>query len=199
MTDPALEISQEAPTNSEGHPIHPERGHRICAGTKSDRTTPTKHGRERDEYDYCLLAAGWGVDGKSTGPCRHHFGAVDNRGENNPSYRHGAYSKHMMDDLTEEERAAFDDLVDALGDPKDALGTIRELAAEALLKYKRSGDFRFLREYRQLADTFNLAPNEDEMNVNLSGEVGVEHDVPDHVVKAIIGASEANLGGGDAS
>ena len=34
------------------------------------------------------------------------------------------------------------------------------------MKYKRSADDRFLREFRQLADTFNLAPNADQLEVD---------------------------------
>ena len=160
MTDDYT-IADEAPRDEAGHPTHPERGHRICAGTKSERTTPTKHGRERDDYDYCLLAAGWGVEDKNEGPCKHHLGAVDNRGDRNGNYKHGAFSEHLMSDLSDRERESYQDLVEQLTDPETAIGAIRQQTAEAYLKYKRSGDTRFLREYRQLADTFNLAPNAD--------------------------------------
>lgn len=172
MTDdePNLEIASEAPTDEAGHPIHPERGHRICAGTKSDRTTPTEHGRERDEYEYCLLAAGWGVDGKTEGTCKHHLGAVDNRGENNPNYKTGAYSEYqdfMFDSLTEREREA----VDALDFDEHASQFARDVVKEAFGKYLRTGDDRFLREARQWASEFGVieaAPDKLEVEGDLS-------------------------------
>ena len=173
MTD--LEISQEAPTDEEGHPIHPERGHRICAASKSDRTTPTEHGRERDDIPYCTLSAGWGVDDKSEGTCRHHLGAVDNRGTNNPNFKHGAFSEYLQDDLTEREQEAIADLVDRLDDPDDAGDIVRELVGDAVAKYKRSGDVRFLREIRQYLSDFNIAHAPDQLEVEHSGRIDGEH------------------------
>jgi hypothetical protein len=76
MTD--WKIHPDAPTDDEGHPVHPERDIRICARTKSDETTPTDHGRERDDIPYCTLAAGWGVEEASEGACDHHGGGGDN-------------------------------------------------------------------------------------------------------------------------
>lgn len=196
MTDEAHQIHEEAPTDAEGHPIHPERGHRICGAEKSDRTTPTEHGRERDEYAYCLQPAGWGTEGEY-GACSNHPYKGSQIGTSNPNHCTGAYSDHMQSDLTPDEQDAYEELVDALEDPDHALDAIRELAAEALLKYKRSADQRFLREFRQLADTFNLAPNSDQMEVEHSGEVDTELSVPDHVSEAIATAAESNLESGD--
>lgn len=110
-------------------------------------------------------------------------GGTQPTGVDSPNYEHGAYSKHLRSDLTEAEREAYDDLVEALEDPEEALGTIRELAAEALLKYKRSGDQRFLREYRQLADTFNLAPNEDRLEVD--ADVDSTHSLDDETREVV--------------
>jgi hypothetical protein len=107
----------------------------------------------------CELAAGWGTDNDS-GPCKFHGGAADNRGKKNGNYKHGAFSDHLRSDLTDEELKAIDDMVDAYDDPEEARDLMAEQAAEAWLKYKRSADTRFLREYRQLVETFNLAPNE---------------------------------------
>lgn len=159
-------IVEDAPRDDSGHPIHPEEGYRICGATKSDRTTPTSHGRERDEFDFCLLRAGWGVDDTSEGRCKHHLGAVDLRGENNPNYKHGAYSEFLRRDLTDGEADALEGMVEAFADPERAIDLIKDQAAEAYIKYKRSGDERFLREYRQLVDTFNLAPNEQRLAVD---------------------------------
>lgn len=114
---------------------------------------------------YCGAVSGKGTDHLGDGRCSHH-GGNSPRGKDSPNYKHGAYSEHMQSDLTADEKAAYEELVGALEDPDEALSTIRELAAEALLKYKRSADQRFLREFRQLADTFNLAPNADQLEVD---------------------------------
>lgn len=167
MTADSHEIHREAPTDSEGHPIHPERGHRICGARKSDRTTPTDHGRERDEYEYCLLAAGWGTDSQF-GACRKHPYKGSQIGKANPNYDHGAFSEHFRSDLTEGEKEALEDGVDRLSDPEGARELAIEMAAEAAIKYKRSGDTRFHREFRQLCETFNIAPG-DELSIDVSG------------------------------
>lgn len=167
-------IHPEAPVDDEGHPIHPERGHRICARAKSDRTTPTKHGRERDDVPYCTLAAGWGVEDSTSGACDHHGGnAGAPEGDDNGAYEHGAYTEHIIDDLTEREREAFDAMVRQLHDGEDdgQRDLLREQAVEAYLKYKRSGDDRFLREYRQLLSEFNIVDATDRQEVEHTGEV----------------------------
>jgi len=168
MTEEDYEISEDPPTDDEGHPIHPEKGYRICGATKSDRTTPTDHGRERDEYEYCLLTAGWGVDDTNEGPCKHHFGAVDNRGENNPQYKHGAFSEYFTDHLTEMEQEAFDEAREALEEPGSAQSIARHAASMCLVKFRRTGDERFLRRFESLCDKFSIAP-EDELTVHHEG------------------------------
>ena len=161
MTDnPNLTISSVAPTDSDGHPIHPDedKSHRICAATKSDKTTPTEHGRERDDVAYCTLAAGWGVEGKSRGPCSHHSGTIDNRGSNHGNYKHGAFSDYFESDMSDRETAAVGDLADTLtGDDEDAKKyEMARIAAKVYTKFQRTGDHRFMREYRQLCAEFNL-------------------------------------------
>lgn len=118
--------------------------------------------------DPCGLSPGWGTDSDS-GRCKFHGGASPS-GEDNGNYKHGAFSDHLRSDLTDDELEAIEEMVGAFDDPEEARGLIAEQAAEAWLKYKRSADTRFLREYRQLADTFNLAPNADELE--LSGDGG---------------------------
>lgn len=139
-------------------------------------------GRTNRNGEPCELAEGWGTD-NDTGPCKFHGGAADNRGKKNGNYKHGAFSDHLRSDLTESELDAIDDMVGAFDDPEQARELIAEQAAEAWLKYKRSADTRFLREYRQLAETFNLAPNEDVKE--LRGEDGGPIDVKSEVVTVI--------------
>lgn len=98
--------------------------------------------------------------------CRMHGGTADNTGKNNGNYKHGAFSEHLQSDLSERETEAFEDLADSLGDQEAAQDVVRELAAEALLKYKRSNDARFLREARQLLSEFNIADATDHVDVD---------------------------------
>jgi len=145
-----------------------------------------------DEYNYydkfwrcgraedCGLAAGWGTDHTGVGACSKHGGnGGAPTGEDNGNYKHGAFSEHLRSDLTDDENQAIEDMVGAFNDPEEARELIAEQAAEAWLKYKRSADTRFLREYRQLAETFNLAPNEDvkELRGEGGGPIGVESEV----------------------
>ena len=143
----------------------------------SEKPLPDRCGAQCRDGGYCTQ---YPVQGSER--CRMHGGS-SLTGADNPAYKHGAYSKYMRSDLTEAEREAYDELVDALEDPDEALGAIRELAAEALLKYKRSADERFLREFRQLADTFNLAPNEDVHELTGDGGGPLEVVINEEVVE----------------
>lgn len=97
--------------------------------------------------------------------CRMHGGAADNRGEKNGNYKHGAFSEHLREELTEREEAAIGDVVDRLEDDESAADLVRELVGEAIIKYQRSGNVRFLTEIRQLIATFNLADATDRVDV----------------------------------
>lgn len=133
--DETYEISDDPPRDESGHAIHPDpdKDHRICAAQKSDRTTPTEHGRERDEFSYCTLPAGWGKD-RDIGPCRNHPISGEQWGESNPNFKHGLHSealsdedKQMLDDLEEfEDLEKLDHLVD--------FEMVRFLRAEGLLE-----------------------------------------------------------------
>lgn len=138
----------------------------------SNEPEPDRCGAKCRDGGYCTQ---YPVQGGER--CRMH-GGTQPTGTDSPNYKHGAYSKHLRSDLTDSERAAYEDLVDALEDPESTLDAIRELAAEALLKYKRSADERFLREFRQLADTFNLAPNADqvELEADVDSTAGLDEE-----------------------
>lgn len=180
------EISDAPPRDDDGHPIHPERDHRICGAVKSDKTTPTEHGRERDEYDYCLLAAGWGED-RNVGPCSKHPITGEQWGDSNPNYEDGAYSEFedfMYDSLTDQEREALD----ALDLDEDGDDFAKSVVKEAYAKYLRSGDDSFLREARQWASEFGVIetpPNKQE--IEHSGQIDGEreHSVDDETREAV--------------
>lgn len=124
---------------------------------------------------YCTQ---WPVTGSER--CRMHGGTAK-KGRDHPQYKHGGYSKHLMSDLSDREQEAYESLVETLesDDPEDRLNVVREALAEAYMKYKRSGDVRFLREVRQLAETFNLVPNKQEVehsgSVDGSFSVNINH------------------------
>lgn len=141
----------------------------------SDEPHPGRCGAKCRDGGYCEA---YPVSGRDR--CRMH-GGTSPVGAESPNYQHGAYSDYLRSDLTEAEEAAFDELVDALEEPQDALDAIKQIAAEALLKYKRSGDSRFLREFRQLADSFNFAPNEDLQSIDADVTTDLEQAVADFV------------------
>lgn len=123
--------------------------------------TPTD-GRCNWEYDDGGFCESYPMD---NGWCFHHGGRnYDNNGApegNTNAEDHGAFKEHFRSDLTDEERDAIDDLVSHLTNIDDERAIAAECAAEALMKYKRSADSRFLREARQWFAEFNLIPNED--------------------------------------
>lgn len=119
----------------------------------------------------CGLAAGWGTDFE-TGKCRFHRGTSPDGSShegNQHARKHGAFSEHWRSDLTDAEIESLDALVDYLESIDDERTLAAEVAAEALLKYKRSADSRFLREARQWFGDFNLLPNEDELKMTGDG------------------------------
>ena len=103
--------------------------------------------------------------------CRMH-GADSDGGapaDNENAAQHYAFSDKFRSDLTDSEKQAVESLVDYLTDIDDERRVAAECAAEALMKYKRTGDVRFLREARQWMSEFNLLPNEDELNIGGDG------------------------------
>ena len=160
MTDTEWTVHPDAPTDDEGHPIHPERGHRICAATKSDKTTPTSHGRERDDIPYCTLAAGWGVDDASTGKCDNHGGSGGAPPGNDNAVDHGAYAELAKRPLIEGEKKAMGEAEEKLEDPADAKEIARTAASYCLMMGHRSQDPRWFRRFEGICDKFAIAPEE---------------------------------------
>ena len=131
--------------------------------------SPTE-GRCNYEYDGGGYCEGHPMD---NGSCYHHGGKNENGGapeKNDNATDHGAFKEHFRSDLTDAEQEAIDDLVSHLEEIDGPRAIAAESAAEALMKYKRSADSRFLREARQWFADFNLIPNSDD--VNLGGQDG---------------------------
>lgn len=169
--DTEFEISERPPRDDGGHPVHPERGHRICGAVKSDETTPTDHGRERDEYEYCLLAAGWGEDRK-VGPCSKHPVTGEQWGESNPNHSHGGYSElekfddYIMKPAPDEHREALESVDFDEHGKAYAATMVRRLTHE----FRITGDPRKAAEARQWASEFGLieaAPDKLEIGTDL--------------------------------
>lgn len=154
----------------------------------SEEPLPDRCGAECRNGGYCTQ---YPVEGSER--CRMHGGSSPT-GQDHPNFKHGAYSEHFTDDLSEREQEAFDDLVDDLGDEQTAMNVVRQLTAEALLKYKRSNDTRFLREVRQLMSEFNIADSTDHVEVGGDGlSVSINH----HASEAILDDGEGSDDAGD--
>lgn len=98
---------------------------------------------------------------------------------NDNAWKHGAFSDLLRDDLSEAEKDAHEQLTDklvSLNEGHPGIDIVAPVAAEALMRYKRSGDDRFLREWRQHVSEFNVVPNEDEISVDAehSGGLNIE-------------------------
>lgn len=121
------------------------------------------HGGTNRHGEPCGNPEGWGTD-FDEGKCRHHRGtSPDGKSHegNDNAVTHGAFREHFRSDLRDDEKEAIDNLVEHLRDIDDERALAAEIAAEALMKYKRAADSRFLREARQWFSEFNLIPNED--------------------------------------
>jgi hypothetical protein len=133
----------------------------------------------------CQRPAGWGRD-TDTGPCKFHAGTNadgSSHADNDNAKTHGAFSEHFRGDLTDAEERALEALVSHLESIDDERTVAAEIAAEALLKYKRSADSRFLREARQWFDDFNLLPNEDVTEIQGAGGGALNVNITDTVVE----------------
>lgn len=145
--------------------------------------------RNYGEHGQCRATAkstGERCKKSATGPhgkCNNH-GGKSKKGEDHPNYKHGAFSKYLRDDLTEAEQEAVDDVVDRLADPDQADNVIHELVADAIAKYKRSGDVRFLREIRQLLGDF-VVETVDQVEVEHSGSIDGERTLGEDEKAAI--------------
>lgn len=178
MTNEEFKIAGEAPTDEDGHPVHPERGHRICGAVKSDRSTPAPHGRSRDDYDYCLQPAGWGTD-SDAGACKNHPYKGSQIGEGNPNFKTGATSDYFKSKLSERQQDVYDEVADALADPESAMDAIRHIATRMILVGEHANDPAMVREGRQLLSEFNIVPNGDEITVQADVNQTTEHQLGD--------------------
>lgn len=205
MTDEDFKISEEPPRDDHGHPVHPERGHRICGAVKSDRTTPTDHGRERDDYEYCLLPAGWGAgDERDEGPCSKHPVSGEQWGESNPNFKTGATSDYFKSKLSERQQDVYDEVADALADPESAMDAIRYMATQMMLVGEHANDAAMVREGRQLLSEFGVVEVPAD-RLELEADVDVEQttthelgeDEKDIALEVIRQRQEQEAGGDD--
>lgn len=174
MTENDYQVADEVPTDGEGHPIHPERGHRICGATKSDRSTPAPHGRSRDDYDYCLQPAGWGTD-VDHGSCKNHPYSGSQIGQQNPNFKHGATSEYFKSKLSERQADVYDEVAEALDDPETAKQSLRRIATQMILVGEHTHDSSMVREGRQILSEFNIVDNSDEVEVRGELNHNVDH------------------------
>lgn len=108
------------------------------------------------------------------GKCDVH-GGKSLKGEEHPNFRNGATSEYFKSKLSERQQDVYDEMAAKLEEPESALEILRQTATRLILVGEHSHDSSMIREGRQLLETFNIVPSEDEMNVNVSGTV--DHDV----------------------
>lgn len=148
----------DAPTNDDGVPIHPEDGHPICGYEKTDAVD--KNGRKREDVPYCLLAAGWGTD-RSTGHCSKHGGAGGApEGWKNGNARHLLYSKRMNEDDVEE----FEALVETADGDRIGVEEMAEML-ESMVGF----------EYMRLARAVDKTPGVEQVTMYKCPRCGKKH------------------------
>lgn len=131
-------IHPEADVDDQGQPRHPDddKEYAICAAPKSDRTSPTEHGRERDDVPYCTLAAGWGRDGIREGHCTKHGAPKrDVSGWDNPNAKHGLYFDLEKSSLTDDEIELLEQLDDV-----DSKQMLEQLVNMMGVRFRRAYD-----------------------------------------------------------
>lgn len=142
----------------------------------SDKETCGDYGgMSKQTGEPCERVAGWGTEFEE-GKCSYHRGtnADGSSHEGNDfATTHGAFKEHFRSDLEDDEKTAIDSLVAHLRNIEDERAVAAEVAAEALIKYKRSKDSRFLTEARQWFSEFNLLPNSDTMELTGDGGGGI--------------------------
>lgn len=124
----------------------------------------------------CQLVEGWGYDNATAGLCRNHGdrgGKVANQNaKNNPgggppesndnAVTHGAYRDDFLENhMSAEEAERVAAVEELLSTPEGSQRHARMMAGVALEQFRRSGDERFLREYRQLCDAAQIFPSEE--------------------------------------
>jgi len=129
-------IHPDADVDDDGIPRHPDddKDHAICAHPKSDRASPPEHGRDRDDVEYCTLAAAWGVDGEGEGHCtKHGAQKTPQKGKLNPNYEHGLFAELDRSAYTERELDVLEDLGET-----DEVELLEQLIRIHALRYKRA-------------------------------------------------------------
>lgn len=154
-------IHDDAPTNDDGVPVHPEKGYPICAYPKTDATA--NNGRKREDIPYCTLRAGWGTD-RDTGICSKHGGAGGApEGWKNGNARHLLYSKRMNDDDVEE----FEALVETADGERIGVDEMAEML-ESMIGF----------EYMRLARAVDKTPGVEQVTTYKCPRCGKKHREP---------------------
>lgn len=94
----------DAPTNDDGYPIHPERGHPICGRNKSGGSPEYHNKNSRTDVPYCLRRPGHGCDedrGRGQACSDHGGEAGAPEGPRNGNWKLGLYSDYMTEDDAE--------------------------------------------------------------------------------------------------
>lgn len=145
-------------------------------------------GAQNRNDEPCGLSAGWGTDHNGEGRCKFH-GGNNPKGEDHPNYKHGGYSKYLSaDSFTDDERTRAEAIYDDLQDPNTAQDVGRSMAMDLYVRWDRTKDTRYAREFRQFCETFGFSPEEiQRMAVEHSGQVDGEQRVElDEATKAAI-------------
>lgn len=152
----------DAPTDDDGRPIHPEKGYPVCAYEKTDAVDHTKDGK-REDIAYCLRRAGWGTD-RDTGHCRTHGGKGGApTGWRNGNARHLLYSKRMNED----DREKFEALVET---DDGELITVDEL--------RRTLANMISFEEMRLSRAIDKVPGAEQITMHKCPECGKKHREP---------------------
>jgi|APHM01.1.fsa_nt_gi hypothetical protein len=122
-------------------------------------------GAQNRDGDPCQQKAGWGTDHVGEGRCKFHGGASDGAPEGNDNaLTHGGHSTDLPDDLEDHEREFVEQFMSAI-EADDAEAVLAALAAEAIVRYRRSENPRQLTEARQLLSEFNIVENVDKQEI----------------------------------
>lgn len=155
-------VHDDAPTDDEGRPIHPEKGYPVCGYEKTDAVD--KNGKKREDIAYCLQSAGWGTD-RSTGHCKAHGGAGGApEGWKNGNARHLLYSKRMND----KDREEFEAIVETADGERIGVSEMAEML-ESMVGF----------EFMRLSRAIDKTPGVEQVTLYKCPKCGDTHRQPE--------------------